>query len=407
MIKFIHCADIHLNRPFFRLQTNKTIQKWLSESSYNVLDKIAELAVLRKVDFIVIAGDLLDNLDQTVKAEIRCRNVFEYLDLKGISVFIVGGNHDPINHKRRHSYPKNVHVFSSSVETVPLKGFNDVYIHGVSYPTEIVKKNLAKDFPQAKGKIDIGVLHCEIGGNLNSYSPCTKYDLLSKNYQYWSLGHIHKPTVISEFPAIIYSGSPMGKTPNEIGERGCYYVEATPTSVKKEFCSLAEVIWLQQEIDIKDLDLSKLVKRIKEGMENLKNEHQKNIIVRTILKGRGKLHNISKADLQDIVDELRTIFTSTANFVWLESIQKETKPDADLDTIKEQQGFLGDFLNYCEQAENDNLLKHEIYDEVNRGNIKLISFLDEQDLNLDQIFEAGLQRAIDEVLEKGDCHEGN
>ncbi|WP_353893212.1 metallophosphoesterase [Proteinivorax hydrogeniformans] len=409
MIKFIHCADIHINRPFLRLKANESLRQKLIESSYSILDNIILLAISKKVNLVIIAGDLLDTLEHTVKAELRCRKAFEKLNEHDIPVYIIGGNHDPIKEEKVYPYPENVHVFSKNVESIPITGFKDAYIHGISYPTESVPKNLVKEFPMAKGDIDIGVLHCEVGRKLSGdYSPCTKDDLLSKNYQYWALGHIHKPTELSDFPAIVYSGSPMGKTPNETGKRGCYYVEVTSSRVKKEFIPLADVIWLQQKIDIQGLDYRGLMLSVKETLENLKREYnEKGVIVRVILTGRGYLHNIDKDDLKGITEELRSKVDCSHDFVWLESIQKETLHDVNLQSLKQQQSFLGDFLNYCSEVEKDSKLQREILDELSRGNAKLVNFLDKQQIDMDVVFKQGLQKAVDLVVEKVDYYEDN
>ena len=49
----------------------------------------------------------------------------------------------------------------------------------------------------------------------------TVKDLYEKQFDYWALGHIHKRTILSEDPPIIYPGNIQGRNKKEIGVKGC------------------------------------------------------------------------------------------------------------------------------------------------------------------------------------------
>jgi DNA repair exonuclease SbcCD nuclease subunit len=71
------------------------------------------------------------------------------------------------------------------------------------------------------------MLHCNVGSDTghDPYAPSALEDLISKNYDYWALGHIHKKTILNEAnPLIIYSGNPQGLNPKETGVRGCFLI---------------------------------------------------------------------------------------------------------------------------------------------------------------------------------------
>ena len=53
------------------------------------------------------------------------------------------------------------------------------------------------------------------------YAPCTLEGLLSKNYDYWALGHVHRREILHENPWIVFPGNTQGRHINESGPRGC------------------------------------------------------------------------------------------------------------------------------------------------------------------------------------------
>ena len=76
-IRFIHCADLHLDSPFKGLRHIPT--KLLEEiqlSTYRVFQRLIDTAIERKVDFILIVGDIFDGEQQSMRAHITLKNGF-------------------------------------------------------------------------------------------------------------------------------------------------------------------------------------------------------------------------------------------------------------------------------------------------------------------------------------------
>lgn len=60
-VKFIHAADLHLDSPFSGLKDMpSSILKELRESPFKAFQTIINEAISRRVDFIVLSGDLFD-----------------------------------------------------------------------------------------------------------------------------------------------------------------------------------------------------------------------------------------------------------------------------------------------------------------------------------------------------------
>ena len=54
--------------------------------------------------------------------------------------------------------------------------------------------------------------------------PVTIKQLSDCDIDYWALGHVHSPKVLSENPYIVYSGTIQGSNKNELGSKGCFLV---------------------------------------------------------------------------------------------------------------------------------------------------------------------------------------
>ena len=100
MVKFIHCADLHLDSPFkSRSYLSQSIFEDMQNSAYESFTRIVDLALTEEVDFLIIAGDLFDQQNRTLRAEVFLKEQFERLNKEQIFVYICQGNHDPLSNK--------------------------------------------------------------------------------------------------------------------------------------------------------------------------------------------------------------------------------------------------------------------------------------------------------------------
>ena len=116
MVKFIHCADLHLDSPFkSKSYLSPNIFEDVQKSAYESFKNIVDLALKQEVDFIIIAGDLFDR--ESYMLRVFLNEQFERLRKEQIFVYICHGNHDPLTSKITSQWPNNVSVFSNQVET--------------------------------------------------------------------------------------------------------------------------------------------------------------------------------------------------------------------------------------------------------------------------------------------------
>lgn len=255
-MKFIHAADLHLDTPFSSISNfSEQLQNKLKLSTYTAAKKVFQTAIDQQVDFVILAGDTFDNTDRSLEAQSFLRDEFEKLNKYGINVYLVYGNHDYFrNNFSVIKFPDNVTVFGEDVTTQEVKvdGLK-VGITGFSYYQQHVNNNVVSTYP-SHGNFDyqIGILHAGVMDS--NYAPFKVSDLLSKGYDYWALGHIHKREVLHEFPYIIYPGDTQGRNLNETGIKGFYLLEVQNGLTTAKFIPSSVYVWESKTLNAKVSD---------------------------------------------------------------------------------------------------------------------------------------------------------
>lgn len=258
--KFVHAADLHLDSPF-RIHEGRDdeLRNLLLGASLAAFSRLCDLAIDEKVDFIVLAGDVYDGIERGARAQLEMRRQLLRLASHGIAVYMAFGNHDPVDSAERFAidWPENLVKFPVVPETFPLKrnGVRFGEITGVSYQTREERRNLARLFPNSDTELfSIAVLHSNVGNSQEhgNYAPAALTDLIGKGYDYWALGHIHKRTILSESPLIVYPGNIQGlhMKPSERGPKGAELVEVRQGGITHSFVTLAEVMFDIVTVDV-------------------------------------------------------------------------------------------------------------------------------------------------------------
>lgn len=249
-ISFIHAADLHLDSPMVGLKhLPSNIFTRVKESTFTALKKVTKAAIDHQVDFVILAGDLFDGEDRSLRAQSRFRTEMLKLAEEEIPVYVIYGNHDHLNGTWVHlDLPSNVHVFNSEVETKVLhtKNGDIVNLYGFSYPIRHVYDRKIDDYMKLDGAdFHIGILHGNesAGVEHDNYAPFSISDLHQKDFDYWALGHIHKRAVLSETPPIIYPGNIQGRNKKETGVKGIYHITLTDLDKEMNFLETSDIIW--------------------------------------------------------------------------------------------------------------------------------------------------------------------
>ena len=147
-MRIMHLADLHLGRTI--------LEQSLIEDQKYILDEIIELAIDKKVDLILIAGDVYDKSIPSVEAVNLFSKFLTSLYKKNIKVCVISGNHDS---KDRLSFGNELFID------------NGIYIEGV-FNGELKYIELEDEY----GKLNIYMLPFVKPVDVRKYYPDEKID---------------------------------------------------------------------------------------------------------------------------------------------------------------------------------------------------------------------------------------
>jgi len=417
-IKFIHTADLHLDTPFKGLSSwNADLSKKLKDATFKSFKNIIDLCISKKVDFLIISGDIFDSENKSLAAQLKFVTELKRLSDKGIATYFTCGNHDPLKSwLDTIKLPENVYRFDSSKgQFMTFKKGEDAIadIHGISFHEKVVKENLAADYKLAPNPspISIAVLHGTVGipGPHENYAPFKTSDVVKKRFDYWALGHIHKKQVIHPSnPAIIYPGNPQGRDFGESGEKGCYLVEISKGNDPiAEFIPTQLIRFEDLTIEMTGIDQIELLQgKINEALEHASNyDENANYLLRITLNGRTGLHSSlnDQVQIEELVQHYNDEQSDKQYFTWIDKIYVNTQPDIDIEKIKSGVGFSSEILKSFDTYLEDNkklaeLIKTVEEDFVNVQARKEISeFTDDINKNL---FEKAKMILLDKLIKQ-------
>ena len=358
MLKFVHAADLHLDSPFVGLAEDEPeIRRLLLEATFKAFDNVIDLCLNENVDFLLVAGDVYDGKDRSLRAQLRFREGLQRLSDAGIRAYVVHGNHDPLDSWTTSlKWPDSVHIFGGSrAESIVHERDGDAkaIIHGISFKKSEVRDNLALRFTRQDSPLfQIGLLHCNVGGDTGheNYSPCSRADLESSRLDYWALGHVHKMQVLKEQgPCIVYSGNTQGRHINEGGPRGCFLVSVDDSGeVQTELVATDAVRWLSADVPIDGIaDVDGIIDGLQKCLLGVKSSSDgRPAICRLTITGRGPMHSELKrpGQLDEYMAEARAYGMSLSPFVWPADIRLETGPEIDIDLRMKSEDIVGDCL---------------------------------------------------------------
>ncbi|OXS58042.1 hypothetical protein B1A99_15540 [Cohnella sp. CIP 111063] len=358
---FIHAADLHLDSPFKGLsKAPAAVRERLRESTFASLGRLAELAVRERADFVVIAGDLFDAADRSLRAQLRLQRALGDLAKRGVRTYIVHGNHDHESGRQAQlDWPEGVHVFGSSrvdcCAAYARGGETAAHIYGISYPTRAVGDNLALRFRKREGApFHIAVLHANVDGDPahDDYAPCRLDELVSSGFDYWALGHVHDRRVLSEYPHVVYPGNLQGRSVRETGGKGAYVVSVSGSgAVDMRFQDLADVVWREIAVPIDGLEREQqLQEAMLSALEDARRDSSgRPTVARLRLEGRGPMHELllRAGAAEEWLEGVRDCLASpeeTDDWIWPESLLVRTSGELLLERVAEEGGFLGELI---------------------------------------------------------------
>ena len=392
MVRLIHTADLHLDSAF----SSRFSKEEAEERRRNLLiawNKLLQYGIERKVQAILISGDLFDSPVVSRSAmEIFLSSIRKNPE---ISFFYLRGNHDTKNTFRfRDDLPKNLFLFSKEGKKYRLK--EKLVLLGQEFygterrnefpeepygterrsefpeesygtesllelpeePEELVEEELlspssSKEAVQSIWNLkeedcNILMLHGALregGPEVQNEQGISLKQLSRYPIHYLALGHIHKREE-GKYGSLnyIYPGCLQGRGFDEEGEKGFYYVEIEEETkeIKAEFVPLKEgafriiPLFLSEEDGTLDAE-----EKIRESLKKEGAEAKDS--VRIILKGEKRAGE--ERNLRYLEKQLEE------EYAYIE-IKEETKLKLRKEEFIHEKGLKGEFLRMVCESES-------------------------------------------------------
>ena len=360
-MRFIHTADLHIDSPLRGLSRYEGAPlERLRGATRRALERLVDLAVDERIDFLLIAGDLYDRDWQDFHTGLFVREQMVRLGRAGIAVFIVQGNHDARGViSRQVPWPDNVKVFSSrTAETAHLSALG-VAIHGHSFPDREVPEDLTPNYPAAvAGCFNIGLLHTSLTGaeGHDSYAPTSLPVMKSRGYDYWALGHVHARQVVCEVPRVVFPGNLQGRHARETGAKGCELVTVDGGTLQARFVALDVVRWHQLRIDAQPAQtLDDFARRVTQALESAVADAGDVLhAARIVLTGETHLHAVEARQPGTLAAAVRAAAQDVSGAeVWIELVRLDLRSPVDRGGLRQSGDALGELVRWVDVLSGD------------------------------------------------------
>ncbi|TVP73413.1 MAG: DNA repair exonuclease [Rhodobacteraceae bacterium] len=258
--RFIHTADLHLDSPLRSLALrDPELAEMISDASRIVLRRIVDLCLSEQVDALLIAGDLYDGSQTSMKTARFLMSELARLGPAGIRTFIIRGNHDAESVITRElTPPEDVFIYAGRAKAVAItKGHQQIHIHGLSFTAPHAPESLLSKYkPPVADALNIGLMHTSLNGSPGHdlYAPCALADLQASGFDYWALGHIHKRAEYPGAAHVVMPGIPQGRDIGEAGAGSVTLVSCTENGLHVEERVVAEAAFMPVTVNVTGLE---------------------------------------------------------------------------------------------------------------------------------------------------------
>lgn len=375
-IRFIHAADIHLDSPLTGLEAYPGAPiDLLGKATRDAFENLVDLALERQVAFVVLAGDIYDGSWRSFDTGLFFVQQTARLAQAGIRTVLLHGNHDAESElTKKLPLPGGTAVFGARrPETVRFEDLR-VALHGQSFPTRDVTDNLVRNYPEPlEGYFNIGVLHTALEGDREhaTYAPCSLGELRAKGYQYWALGHVHRYSVLSEDPHVVFPGNLQGRHVRETGAKGAVLVTVEDERVASLERVIVDVLrWEHLEVDVAGCEgVPELTSRVQQELRGaIERAEDRPIAARVTLTGRLPIHGELFGDEASVRAEIQATATALGDGrVWVEKLRLQTSPVLDEISLIERHDAVAELAEVLADAPTDPELVAELkrdFDEI-------------------------------------------
>ena len=205
-IKFLQCADIHLDTPYMGLTAEKSEER--RRELRNSFSRMMQYVRDRGVDVVLMCGDIFDTVYATnTTAEVLIR---EFKNCPDATFIITPGKADAYENNPIYTsgrLPSNCHVIASEhLSRVDINELN-VTVYGWGFRTpKMVENPLYERQVDDVSRINIVCGYADLDGPLSSDScPITTQDLKKFGADYYAFGSRHEASNTERVGASFYT----------------------------------------------------------------------------------------------------------------------------------------------------------------------------------------------------------
>lgn len=340
--RFLQASDFHLEQPIAGLaEIPESLREHCIDAPYDSAEKVFDVAVAERVDFLLLSGDIVDPRAAGPRALAFLQNQFERLNSHGIAGYWAGGNVDrPDAWPTSIRLPSGVHIFPRGrvEELTHIRADQPIAsILGTSNGSwETINESEFRGDGSELFSIAVAYGRVNLSGTAR------------QSVDYWALGGLHDHEPIGETTRWgNYSGSPQGRLPSETGPHGCLLVHVnTERKVRAQLTPTDTVRWLVEHVEVeRDVARGDLEKILVEHSQSLASQNgDRKLIVDYRIHGAHRLaqaHRARNIGL-DLAEHLRERWQRGQSSVWASNVEFD---DAALPSEwYEEDSILGDFL---------------------------------------------------------------
>lgn len=356
--RFLHSSDFHLERPPSGLsEVSEHLRELFVESPFLAAERVFETALAEKVDFLLLAGDLVDVRAVGPLGIAFLIGQFERLRDRGLPVYWASGSVDAARHwPVAVALPANVHRF-----VVPQVESTTVERGGVALADIL---GTARDRRHGIAPAQFS-RHPERFSIALAHGPVEPATLRSREIDYWALGGRHnRQTLFAEQGVAHYPGSPQGRGIQESGPHGCTIVDVdSERHARTRFVATDVLRWHNERIELApEQRLSDLPKLIEQRLAVLANQSpDTDLMIRwTVAHSDSRSATPARHTAAELLESLRTKYGFDPPVRW--SLAIDIDDTALLPSLVDEDSILGDFLREVRHYQSDPLAPLEFAD---------------------------------------------
>ena len=282
-MKFIHCADLHLDSKIDGLPSDKS--KIRRDEILRTFERLCDYASVNSVMAVIIAGDMFDTARVTTKTRDRVFNAIK--KNPNVDFLYLSGNHDDENFiSASETLPENLKVFGESWSNFR---YGNVTISGVIL-NALNSRTIYDTLKLSEQEINIVCMHGQVAG----YKSDEAAEIISiprlkdKFIDYLALGHIHSYSKgdINHRGKYAYSGCLDGRGFDELGDKGFVLIEVENEKLNTEFVNFSSRNLEVFEFNVEDF--SEWYSASEQLFIEIKSAFKQTDLIKVVLKGSHK-----------------------------------------------------------------------------------------------------------------------